>query len=92
MAEAASDPSVPPPCPKDGIAMRPSKRTMLTHDISTGHAVPVEQTFDVWRCPACGRELPRQRLGCQAAAGAPVSAATSSSESSSPTAPMSSRA
>jgi hypothetical protein len=60
MAEAATDPSVPPPCPKDGIAMRPSKRTMLTHDISSGRAVPVEQTFDVWRCPACGRELPRQ--------------------------------
>jgi predicted RNA-binding Zn-ribbon protein involved in translation (DUF1610 family) len=33
---------------------------MLTHDISTGRAIPVEQTFDVWRCPACGRELPRQ--------------------------------
>ncbi len=60
MTEAAADPSVPPPCPKDGIAMRPSKRTMLTHDISTGQAIPVEQTFDVWRCPMCGRELPRQ--------------------------------
>ena len=61
MTEAAADPSSPPPCPKDGVTMRPSKRTMLTHDISSGHAVPVgRRPFDVWRCPMCGRELPRQ--------------------------------
>jgi predicted RNA-binding Zn-ribbon protein involved in translation (DUF1610 family) len=63
MTEAAADPSVPPACPKDGIAMRPSKRTMLAHDISSGQAVPVERTVDVWRCPMCGRELPRQSSG-----------------------------
>ena len=63
MTEAAPDPSVPPPCPRDGVAMRPSRRTMLAHDISSGHAVPVERTVDVWRCPMCGRELPRQSSG-----------------------------
>ena len=91
MTEAAADPSVPPPCPTDGIAMRPSKRTMLKHDISSGQAVPVEQTFDVWRCPKCGRELPRQSWSGRGA-GAPVSAASSSPDSSRSTAPMSSRA
>lgn len=60
MTEAATDASIPPGCPKDGIAMLPSRRTMRTHDISSGRAIPVDRTVDVWRCPACGRELPRE--------------------------------
>ena len=31
MADATSE--APPPCPKDGIAMRPTTRVMRTHDI-----------------------------------------------------------
>ncbi len=49
----------PPPCPKDGIAMRPTTRVMRSHGLEGGKAVPEDKTVDVWRCPACGRELPR---------------------------------
>ena len=57
MADATSE--APPPCPKDGITMRPTTRVMRTHDIQSGKAVPEDKTVAVWRCPACGRELPR---------------------------------
>ena len=49
----------PPPCPKDGIAMRATTRVMRSHGLQAGKAIPHDKTFDVWRCPACGRELPR---------------------------------
>ena len=49
----------PPPCPKDGITMRPTTRVMRSHGLQGGKAIPEDKTVDVWRCPACGRELPR---------------------------------
>ncbi|HEX2503352.1 MAG TPA: hypothetical protein VHK00_05375 [Miltoncostaeaceae bacterium] len=49
----------PPACPKDGITMRPTTRVMRSHGLQGGKAVPRDKTVDVWRCPACGRELPR---------------------------------
>jgi hypothetical protein len=32
---------------------------MREHDISTGKARPIDRVVDVWRCPACNREMPR---------------------------------
>jgi predicted RNA-binding Zn-ribbon protein involved in translation (DUF1610 family) len=49
----------PPPCPKDGITMRPTTRVMRSHGLQAGKAIPEDKTVNVWRCPACGRELPR---------------------------------
>jgi hypothetical protein len=41
--------------------MLASKRSMRTYDmVRGGPAVPIDKTVEVWRCPACGRELPRQ--------------------------------
>ena len=34
-------------------------RVMRSHDITTGRAIPKDEAFPVWRCPACSREMPR---------------------------------
>jgi predicted RNA-binding Zn-ribbon protein involved in translation (DUF1610 family) len=52
-------PTPPPACERCGTATYPSTRTMRTHDITSGQAVPRDTVADVWRCPRCGREMPR---------------------------------
>lgn len=37
-----------------------STRDMRRHDIIQGKAIPRDTRFPVWRCPACGREMPRE--------------------------------
>lgn len=49
----------PPNCPVHDIAMRPTMRTMRSHGLHAGKAIPEDKTVTVWRCPVCGRELPR---------------------------------
>jgi hypothetical protein len=49
----------PPACERCGARTYPSTRKMLSHDISSGQAVPREKVVDVWRCPRCSREMPR---------------------------------
>jgi hypothetical protein len=56
----AEDPSTPPACPADGVTMFPTTRTMRSHGLEAGKTVPYERTVTVWRCPKCGKELPRQ--------------------------------
>ena len=34
-------------------------RVMRSHGLQAGKAIPDDKTVNVWRCPACGRELPR---------------------------------
>ncbi|MGD9694476.1 MAG: hypothetical protein AB7V42_02315 [Thermoleophilia bacterium] len=46
----------PPNCPKCGIVMRPATRA---HGTVRGRAVPRDTAVNVWRCPACAREMPR---------------------------------
>ncbi len=59
MSETQTPPATPPPCERCGTATFPSRRSMRTHDITTGKAVPQDKVVDTWRCPACGRETPR---------------------------------
>jgi predicted RNA-binding Zn-ribbon protein involved in translation (DUF1610 family) len=40
--------------------MFPSRRAMRSHDITSGQAVPLDKVVDTWRCPSCGREMPRE--------------------------------
>lgn len=49
----------PPPCERCGTRTYPSRRNMRTHDITTGQAVPQDTVVETWRCPSCGREMPR---------------------------------
>jgi hypothetical protein len=61
---ATSDPAgEPPPCERCGTRTYPSTRHMRDHDISSGKAVPIDRIVDVWRCPACNREMPRGAAG-----------------------------
>jgi hypothetical protein len=61
VAGMAEEPAAatPPDCPVHGIAMRPTTRVMRSHGLEGGQAIPHDKTVNVWRCPACGRELPR---------------------------------
>jgi hypothetical protein len=36
-----------------------TRRTMRTHDISSGKAVPEDTSHPVWRCMRCAAEVPR---------------------------------
>jgi len=59
MADETPD-TAPPMCPRDNIVMRPTTRVMRSHGLQAGKAIPHDKTVDVWRCPLCGREEPRQ--------------------------------
>lgn len=48
-----------PDCDRCGTRTYATTRTMRTHDITTGRALPRDTTYQVWRCPSCGREAPR---------------------------------
>lgn len=49
-----------PACPRCGVTMFPSRRRMRTHDIEQQKAIPRDKVVETWRCPACGRETPRE--------------------------------
>jgi len=49
----------PPPCERCGVRTYPSRRAMRMHQIAGGKAIPQDQVVDTWRCPSCGREMPR---------------------------------
>jgi len=51
--------AAPPDCERCGVRTYPTTRVMRSHDITTGRAIPKDEAFPVWRCPACGRETPR---------------------------------
>ena len=48
-----------PDCERCGVRTYPTTRVMRSHDITTGRAIPKDEAFPVWRCPACSREMPR---------------------------------
>lgn len=48
-----------PACERCGVRTYPSTRRMRMHQIYGGKAVPEDQVVPVWRCPSCGREMPR---------------------------------
>jgi len=60
MTETETAPQTPPACPRCGVTMFPSRRAMRSHDITSGQAVPMDKVVDTWRCPSCGREMPRE--------------------------------
>ena len=49
----------PPACERCGTRTYASRRQMRMHQIHGGKAIPQDQTVQVWRCPSCGREMPR---------------------------------
>ena len=49
----------PPPCHRCGANTFATNRTMRTHDIESGKAVPRDTVHPVWRCLRCGAEQPR---------------------------------
>jgi hypothetical protein len=59
MADAPSQPVGAPPCERCGVTTYPTTRQMRTHGLEAGKAIPHDKVVDVWRCPACGREMPR---------------------------------
>lgn len=59
MTETETPQATPPPCERCGTRTFPSRRSMRSHDIATGQAVPQDKVVDTWRCPSCGREMPR---------------------------------
>ncbi|MEW6583007.1 MAG: hypothetical protein AB1416_09625 [Actinomycetota bacterium] len=52
-------PQDPPDCHRCGARTFATTRTMRTHDISSGRAVPKDTVYPVWRCLRCGAESPR---------------------------------
>ena len=60
MSDDQTAQAAPPDCERCGARTYPSTRTMRTHDVSTGRAVARDRTYPVWRCPRCGREMPRE--------------------------------
>ncbi|MCU0307425.1 MAG: hypothetical protein MUE51_06585 [Thermoleophilia bacterium] len=60
MSETAAEPAQAPECPRCGAGTFATTRTIRTHDITSGRAVPKEQAHPVWRCFRCGAETPRQ--------------------------------
>ncbi len=60
MSEADQQTEVTAPdCERCGVRTYATTRVMRSHDISTGRAIPKDEKFPVWRCPACSREMPR---------------------------------
>ena len=50
----------PPDCERCGTRTYPTKRRMRMHQIQGGQAIPQDRVVAVWRCPSCGREMPRE--------------------------------
>jgi hypothetical protein len=53
-------PQEAPPCERCGTRTYPTKRKMRMHQIHGGQAYPQDSVVPVWRCPSCGREMPRE--------------------------------
>jgi hypothetical protein len=58
MTEIQATTPDPPACERCGTRTYPSRREMKMHQLRAGD-VPMNRTVDVWRCPSCGREMPR---------------------------------
>lgn len=56
MTETA--PQDPPACERCGVRTYPTTREMRMHQLRAG-TIPENRKVDVWRCPSCGRETPR---------------------------------
>ncbi len=56
ISETAAE--TPPDCERCGTRTYGTTRQMRMHQLRAG-AVPENKTVPVWRCPSCGREVPR---------------------------------
>ena len=61
MTETDATITEPPACERCGTRTMPSRRKMKRHglDVAERRAIPQETVVDTWRCPRCGREMPR---------------------------------
>jgi YgiT-type zinc finger domain-containing protein len=59
MSEPEDQTAEAPACERCGASTYATTRRMRTHDITGRQAVPRDVVAPVWRCPRCGREMPR---------------------------------